>query len=64
MSKRAQTVHTDVLIIGGGGAGCMAAIWALKNGADSICLVEKGVIGASGCTVMGTYSCCAALGHT
>ena len=64
MSKPAQTVHTDVLIIGGGGAGCMAAIWALKSGADSICLVEKGVIGASGCTVMGTYSCCAALGHT
>ena len=60
----ATQIYTDVLVIGGGGAGCMAAIWALKNGADSVCLVEKGVIGASGCTVMGTYSCCAAIGHT
>ncbi|HYB21297.1 MAG TPA: FAD-dependent oxidoreductase, partial [Thermodesulfobacteriota bacterium] len=56
-----STVETDVLIIGGGGAGCQAAIFAQKAGARSICLVEKGVIGSSGCTVMGTYSCCAAL---
>jgi fumarate reductase (CoM/CoB) subunit A len=58
------TVSADVLIIGGGGAGCQAAIFARKAGAGSICLVEKGIIGASGCTVMGTYSCCAALGHS
>jgi succinate dehydrogenase/fumarate reductase flavoprotein subunit len=57
-----STVTTDVLIIGGGGAGCEAAIFAQKAGAQSTCVVEKGVIGASGCTVMGTYSCCAALG--
>ena len=59
-----STVETDILIIGGGGAGCQAAIFAQKAGARSICIVEKGVIGASGCTVMGTYSCCAALGYT
>ncbi len=59
-----QTVVADVLIIGGGGAGCEAAIFAQKAGADSICVVEKGILGASGCTVMGTYSCCAALGHS
>ncbi|RKZ21066.1 succinate dehydrogenase/fumarate reductase flavoprotein subunit, partial [bacterium] len=28
--------ETDVLIIGGGGAGCMAAIWARKEGAKVI----------------------------
>lgn len=59
-----DTVVADVLIIGGGGAGCEAAIFAQKAGAESICVAEKGVIGASGCTVMGTYSCCAALGHS
>lgn len=57
------TISTDVLIIGGGGAGCMAAIWAEKQGDVTVAMVEKGVIGASGCTVMGTYSCCAALGY-
>jgi len=56
-------VFIDVLVIGGGGAGSMAAIWAEKQGDLSVAIVEKGVIGASGCTVMGTYSCCAALGH-
>ncbi|MGA2957643.1 MAG: FAD-binding protein [Thermodesulfobacteriota bacterium] len=59
-----DTVVADVLIIGGGGAGCEAAIFAQKAGVDSICVAEKGIIGASGCTVMGTYSCCAALGHS
>ncbi|MCX5907269.1 MAG: FAD-binding protein, partial [Deltaproteobacteria bacterium] len=58
-----STVVADVLVIGGGGAGCEAAIFAQKAGAGSICVVEKGIIGASGCTVMGTYSCCAALGY-
>ena len=56
-------IVTDVLIIGGGGAGCMAAIGADRSKNVSVAIVEKGVIGASGCTVMGTYSCCAALGY-
>jgi len=31
----------DVLIIGGGGAGCMAAIWAMKEGAEKILISTK-----------------------
>jgi fumarate reductase (CoM/CoB) subunit A len=57
----AITVELDVLIIGGGGAGTMAAIWAAKEGA-SVGLIEKGIFGKAGCTVMGAYSACAAFG--
>ena len=35
----------DVLVIGGGGAGSQAAIWAMKEGADSIVLATKLRIG-------------------
>jgi succinate dehydrogenase/fumarate reductase flavoprotein subunit len=59
-----QTIICDILVIGGGGAGCQAALWAQKAGAAKVALIEKGIIGASGCTVMGTYSCCAALGYS
>ncbi|MCX5907270.1 MAG: FAD-binding protein [Deltaproteobacteria bacterium] len=60
-SGSSSMVVADVLVIGGGGAG--AAMWAKKSGANSVGIVEKGVLGESGCTVMGTYSCCAALGY-
>lgn len=39
----------DVLIIGGGAAGCRAAIEAADSGAEVI-LVDKGVFGHSGCS--------------
>jgi fumarate reductase (CoM/CoB) subunit A len=52
----------DVLVIGGGGAGAMAAIWAAKE-AKQVALVEKGVFGKAGCTVMGAFSMCAAFGY-
>jgi len=39
----------------------LAAIHAAKRGAD-VLLVEKGVFGKSGCTILGGYSCNAALG--
>lgn len=57
-----HTVDVDVLVIGGGGAGAQAALAAASKGA-SVALVEKGIFGRSGCTVMGAYSCCAAFGH-
>jgi len=56
-AKSIKTVTTDVLCIGGGGAGVMAAIAAKKAGARVI-LASKGKIGNSGDTIMigGSYS--------
>jgi len=59
----AERMDLDVLIIGGGGAGAMAAIWAAKE-VNRVALVEKGVFGKSGCTPMGVYSMCAAFGYS
>lgn len=52
-----NVIHTDVLCIGGGGAGITAAISARKQGAR-VTLVSKGKIGNSGNTIMigGSYS--------
>ncbi|MFH1758617.1 MAG: FAD-binding protein [Pseudomonadota bacterium] len=58
-----KPLDMDVLVIGGGGAGAMAAIWAAQE-VDRVGLVEKGVFGKSGCTPMGAYSICAAFGYT
>jgi succinate dehydrogenase/fumarate reductase flavoprotein subunit len=44
-----KTIETDVLVIGGGIAGCFAAIKAKEKGADVI-LVDKGYLGRSGQT--------------
>ncbi len=52
----------DVLVIGGGGAGAMAAIYAARQ-VPRVGLVEKGVFGKAGCTPMGAYSMCAAFGN-
>jgi len=42
-------IDTDVLVIGGGGAGLMAAVEARKKGADVLILCKKDT-GKSGCT--------------
>jgi succinate dehydrogenase/fumarate reductase flavoprotein subunit len=42
-----QTVETDVLVLGGGAAGCFAAIGAAEKGAR-VALVEKGATVSSG----------------
>jgi len=47
-----NTIETDVLIIGGGIAGCFAAIKAKEHGVD-VTLVDKGYIGRSGATPFG-----------
>lgn len=48
----AVIIETDVLVIGGGPAGCWAAWNAVQAGA-SVTLVEKGYVGTSGATAAG-----------
>lgn len=45
-----EKVFTDVLVIGGGGAACTAAVASARKGADTV-LVSKGKIGNSGNTI-------------
>ena len=61
-----RTLETDVLVIGGGGAGARAACAASDLGVQ-VTIVIKGKLGASGCTTravseLSAYS--AAFGHT
>lgn len=50
MSARYSVKKCDVLIIGGGGAGALAAVEAAKTGGLKIALTSKGPIGKSGLT--------------
>ena len=50
-----QTLVADVLVIGGGPAGCWAALAARETGATVI-LAEKGYVGTSGATAAGNSS--------
>ena len=50
MNTTDELITTDVLIIGGGGAGCRAAIEAHDLGAK-VTMVLKGKFGYSGCTL-------------
>ncbi len=45
-----KTIETGVLIVGGGGSGCRAAIEAHDKGAD-VLMIVKGRLGNSGCTL-------------
>ncbi|HZM02053.1 MAG TPA: FAD-binding protein [Candidatus Saccharimonadales bacterium] len=48
-----ETLDTDILILGAGGAGLMAALHAYwRNPSLDITLVAKGMLGKSGCTRM------------
>jgi len=50
-SKIAKVLNTDVLVIGGGGAGVTAAIAAKRLGKD-VLILSKGQVGNSGNTIM------------
>jgi fumarate reductase (CoM/CoB) subunit A len=47
---KTEIVNTNVLVIGGGGAGCRAAIEAHDEGAE-VLMIVKGRLGHSGCTL-------------
>ena len=55
-------IETDVLVVGGGGAGMFAAISAARNGAQVV-LIDKNVIGRGGATIMAQMTCASALGE-
>jgi succinate dehydrogenase/fumarate reductase flavoprotein subunit len=55
-------IFTDVLVVGAGGAGMYAAISAAREGA-SVLLLDKGLIGRGGATVMAQMTVAAALGQ-
>ncbi len=59
--KEAIILETDVLVVGGGGAGMFAAISAARNGAK-VMLLDKNVVGRGGATIMAQMTCAAALG--
>ncbi len=45
-----DVIDTGVLVVGGGGAGCRAAIEAHDRGVD-VLMIVKGKLGNSGCTL-------------
>ncbi|MGF9693751.1 MULTISPECIES: FAD-dependent oxidoreductase [unclassified Rhizobium] len=52
MSGLTDTIEADVLVIGGGPAGCWAAWNAVSRGLDVV-LLDKGYVGTSGATAAG-----------
>ncbi|HEX5452518.1 MAG TPA: FAD-binding protein, partial [Stellaceae bacterium] len=55
--------HTDVLIVGAGGAGMMAAVAAARAGAGRVLLADKSLVGRGGATIMAQMTVAAALGE-
>jgi succinate dehydrogenase/fumarate reductase flavoprotein subunit len=55
-------IAADVLVVGAGGAGMYAAISAARHGA-SVLLLDKGLVGRGGATVMAQMTVAAALGQ-
>ena len=51
-----QIIHTDVLIIGGGTAGCYAALTIREKSDAKIVIAEKANIKRSGCLAAGVKS--------
>ena len=54
-----EEILSDILIIGGGAAGCFAAIKAKQSGVDRVILADKGYVGKSGCSkfAAGSFKC-------
>ena len=67
MNTALETLRTDILIIGSGGAGLMAALHALQADPDlDVTIAVKGLIGKCGCTrmVQGGYNVALAPGDS
>ncbi len=55
-------LSTDVLVVGAGGAGMYAAVAAAREG-RSVLLLDKGLVGRGGATIMAQMTVAAAIGH-
>ena len=42
-----KEIQTDVLVLGGGTAGCFAAVAAAKNGAETLIIEKNGILGGT-----------------
>ncbi len=65
--KSLDTISTDILILGSGGAGLFAALHALQANSDlNVTVAVKGLLGKSGCTrmVQGGYNVAIAQGDS
>ncbi len=51
--KKRETLNTDILIIGGGTAGCYAALTIAEKSGYSVLIAEKANIKRSGCLAAG-----------
>jgi succinate dehydrogenase/fumarate reductase flavoprotein subunit len=54
--KNLQSISSDLLIVGGGPAGCFAALKAKEAGVRDVLVVDKGYVGKSGCATFGAGS--------
>lgn len=54
-----EQIATEILVVGGGAAGCFAAIKARELGVEKVTLVDKGYVGKSGCSkfAAGSFKC-------
>ena len=65
--KQMESISTDILILGSGGAGLFAALHALQSNPDlDVTVAVKGLLGKSGCTrmVQGGYNVAIAKGDS
>ncbi|MDR2504241.1 MAG: adenylyl-sulfate reductase subunit alpha [Deltaproteobacteria bacterium] len=60
---RLETVTTDILIIGGGAAGCYAAVHAARRSRARVLVVDKAAIERSGCLAPGVNAINAYIGE-
>lgn len=51
-AKVDKVIEADVLVIGGGLAGCFTAIKAKESGANKVVQIDKGMVGKSGCSAL------------